>query len=165
MLTPAAWLRKVRRRKPGIYLVRTDRHMRRGRENGYVGLSNSWELRRECHLGKCRHQAHFAKPWTDLNPVWHCKTLPWWLGWRWLLEILETLAIYALMPRYNVSKNRWNPRRISPWQQRDQRARRNRARMVLGNVPHRFRPPVVLKLTGAACILLGITMTIVSNIR
>src|SRR3954468_11610584 len=36
MRTPAQWLRRMKRRKPGVYAYRTDRNLRPGREWGYV---------------------------------------------------------------------------------------------------------------------------------
>jgi hypothetical protein len=164
-MSPRKWWAKVRRRRPGIYLVRTNKHRSRGRENGYVGLSNNWEMRRKCHLGTCgRHASCHPKPWTDLNPVWHCKTLPWWMGWSWILGPLETLAIWTTWPRYNDKKNRWNPRRVSLWQQRDQRVRRDASRIEVGRLPVTVTP-IALRLVGAGCILLGIVMTTLEYVR
>lgn len=122
---------KWRRRKPGIYLVRTDKHLRPWRrENGYVGLSNNVHLRRLDHLGQGRH-GQTAKPWCDLNPRWHVLKLPWWLGFRWTLAPLEFLAIKILLPRYNVSMNLSNPRRVTLADQRRQRAQRDSRTVVL----------------------------------
>lgn len=125
------WLAKCKRRKGGIYLARTLRHSTQivhwwtralsRRENGYVGLSNSFRLRWK------QHEA--SQPWSDLDPQWRAVVrLPWWLCWRWILEPLETAAMLWYRPRYNVSKNKWNPRRISTYaavSQRNQRDIRN----------------------------------------
>jgi len=126
MNTPAAWWRKCKRRRPGIYLVRTDRHLKPGRrENGYVGESVHVEMRGLDHLGRGRY-GHAAKDWADLRTRWHVLRLPWWLGWKWVLRPLETLAILLTWPRYNDAKNRWNPRRIPRHVQALQRRNRDR---------------------------------------
>lgn len=104
-------VRKWKHRKPGIYLVRTDRHLRPGRENGYVGRSVNWEIRRKQHLGQ--DARHAPKPWTDLRPRWIVLRMPWWLGWKWVLAPLELLAILVLLPRYNDALNHGNPRRVT----------------------------------------------------
>lgn len=141
------WYLKVRRRRGGIYLVRTRRHHLRprwfmrlfgwipwvgARENGYVGLTVSYHLRQKDHLGRGRFGAK-AKDWSDLDPVWHkVIPLPWWLCWHWLMHPLETLVIRLTWPRYNTDKNLWNPRRISPARARAQRLERDRIRAVGG---------------------------------
>lgn len=158
------WGRKVRRRRPGIYLVRTDRHRRRGRENGYVGLSNNLELRRLQHLG-LRGTAP-AKPWSDLDPVWHYLRLPWWLGWRWVLAPLEAFAIWLLAPRYNQTMNKANPRRVPLGQQAVQRQQRDRDR-ARGRILSRDRASaagrVVVQIFGVVLILAGAIMTYVTR--
>lgn len=117
------WLRKIKRRRAGIYLVRTRKHKRpRQRENGYVGRSNDWVIRRRQHLGQDKR--HPAKPWTDLDPEWHVLRLPWWLSWKWVQAPLELLAIRILLPRYNHTMNLGNPRRVPLSLQRIQRAHR-----------------------------------------
>lgn len=140
-------VRKWRRRRPGIYAWRTDRHYDRSRrEWAYVGESVNIAMRDRCHMGTCGHRPKVtrtalpggmltsvlttpgcsAKPWADLRPVRHTIIpLPWWLGWKWLLRPLETLVILALAPRYNHAKNRWNPRRVPLSTQAAQRHERN----------------------------------------
>lgn len=141
------WYRKVRRRRGGVYLWRTDRHHVRPewfmrwfgwipwighRENAYVGESVSFYLRERDHLGKGRHK-HAAKDWSDLRPVMHrVIKLPWWLCWKWVLRPLETLVMLVTWPRYNVAKNGWNPRRITPARAEAQRAERDRRRAAWG---------------------------------
>jgi hypothetical protein len=147
------WARKVRRRKPGIYLARTRKHARPGRENGYVGRSNNVELRRRCHLGTCRHPCP-PKPWSDLDPRWYHLPLPWWLGWRWCLAPLEALAILLLLPRYNVQLNRRNPRRVSPGRQVAQRVRRDAA--GAGYRAEQFAVTWLFRLAGTAFIATGV---------
>jgi len=119
--------KRARRRGPGIYLVRTRKHVGRRRENAYVGMSTQLHLRRLDHLGQGRYKRP-AKDWTDLDPRWHVLQLPWWLGWKWLLLTLEFLAIRLLLPRYNVTHNLRNPRRIPPVKARAQRRARDDAR-------------------------------------
>ena len=134
------WLNKVRRRRGGIYLVRTRRHHLRPRwlswlgmrENGYVGLTVSYYLRQRDHLGTGRH-GQKAKDWSDLDPIWKkVIPLPWWLCWHWLMGPLETLVIRLTWPRYNVDKNHWNPRRITPARAEAQRLERDRIRGIWG---------------------------------
>lgn len=122
---------KWKRRRPGIYLARTRKHLQpRGRrENGYVGLSNHLDRRQAEHEGRGRYGAP-AKPWIDLDPVWLRLPLPWWMGFRWVLAPIEYVAIKALLPRYNDQHNRSNPRRVTPREQKAQRRQRDRARCI-----------------------------------
>jgi len=148
-------VRKWKRRKPGIYLVRTDRHLRPGRENGYVGRSVNWEIRRRQHLGQ--DARHTAKPWADLRPGWRVLRLPWWLGWVWVLAPLEWLAIKVLLPRYNAQHNHGNPRRVTLSRATAQRLERDTAAPGLA----RKRLAVTwgmyaLRGAGAACLLAGV---------
>jgi len=120
-----AWIAKVRRRRPGIYLGRTRKHLNpRRRENGYVGKSVNLELRWAQHMGSGSYGTP-AQQWSDLEPSWRCLRLPWWLGWPWVLLPLEFLAIRLLLPRYNVTHNLGNPRRVSKHRQLAQRAQRD----------------------------------------
>jgi hypothetical protein len=115
------WIKKCKRRRGGVYLVRTRKHrlgwrprwwpFQGRRENGYVGETVSHHLRQKDHRGTGRN-GQKAQPWSDLDPIWHCLNLPWWLCWKWILRPLETLAILFFAPRYNDAKNHWNPRRI-----------------------------------------------------
>lgn len=128
MRTPAAWLRSAKRRKPGLYLYRTRRHLAPWRtEWGYAGMSTQLEMRNECHAGTCgRHQGCAGgKPWWDLVVRRRTLRLPWWLGWKWFLLSIETVLIVVTRPRYNTQKN---PRRtkVPPAAQRLQRAVRDR---------------------------------------
>jgi hypothetical protein len=152
---------KWRRRRPGIYLVRTRKHAGRTRENGYVGLSNSWELRKRDHLGQGRY-GNAAKPWTDLDPVWHVLKLPWWLGFRWTLAPLEFVAIKVLMPRYNVTHNRANPRRVPLQTQRLQRLARDQGRVRTHSRVLAWRPSFV-QMVGVIIILAGAVGTAVTH--
>lgn len=135
--------KKWRRRKPGVYLVRMDHHRNRARRvNGYVGESVNVGLRRLQHLGTSRFHPTTGKaagntmhktkgqPWTDLRPVWHWVSLPWWMGGKWFLRPAETLMILALWPRYNDAKNHWNPLRIDKGQARIDREQRDRGTAV-----------------------------------
>ena len=159
-------LQRWRRRRPGVYAWRTDRHTDpTAREWGYVGESVNIALRDRCHLGTCRHVTCLAKSWTDLRPRRYTViALPWWLGWKWVLRPLETLVILALAPRYNVAKNCWNPRRISPNQAIAQRHDRDtwpttyRARVAAARLGRR-----ALQLAGALCIGAGIAGALITR--
>lgn len=145
------WLAKVKRRRAGIYLARTRKHRGRGRENSYVGRSNNVNLRIRQHMGQ--DSRHAPKPWSDLDPRWRRLPLPWWLSWRWVQAPLEALAIWALLPRYNVLLNRRNPRRVTLAEQRRQRARRD-AGMVLTGAPGYGR--AALLVLGLLLVAVGI---------
>lgn len=111
MRTPAAWLRSCKRRKPGVYVYRTRRHLAPWRtEWGYAGKSRNLAIRHRCHGGRCSqgHADCREKPWFDLVVYRITLPLPWWLGWDWITLSLETLVIIVLRPRYNWQKN---PRR------------------------------------------------------
>jgi hypothetical protein len=168
-------VKKWKRRKPGVYAWRTDRHRNRARrEWGYVGESVNIGMRDRCHLGTCAHQPKVqrigagtittgrgchAKSWTDLRPVRHTIIrLPWWLGFKWVLRPLETLVILALAPRYNWQKNAWNPRRVPPSTQAAQRA----ARDGYGSVYHAKAQAaralgIALRAAGVLLILAGLS--------
>lgn len=159
-------IRKWRRRRPGIYGWRADKHANPSRrEWGYVGESVNIGLRDRCHLGTCRHVTCIPKPWIDLHPRRHTIIrLPWWLGWKWILRPLETLIILALAPRYNVAKNRWNPRRIPPRKAIAQRLDRDiwgpryRARLAMARAGrHAFR------VAGALCVAAGLVGALVTR--
>lgn len=92
-----------------------------GRHTAYVG--EGWvDLRKREHLlGGGRYRTG-PKPWCDLHPSHYVIRLPYW---KWLLRSVETLLILLLWPVYNVSKNRWNPRRIPPEVAKAQRMMRN----------------------------------------
>lgn len=153
MRTPAAWWRMVRQRRPGIYAYRTREHTRPAvAEWGYVGLSNRLDL---------RDGQHQAKPWYDLViRRYTVIRLPWWLGWRWVLAPLETLAILALLPRYNDSKNP-RPGKARRSQQVIERAERE---MLPAHVrAHDARSRFALwtiRFAGVACIVAGLGSTL-----
>lgn len=159
-------IRKWRRRRPGVYGWRTDKHANPSRrEWGYVGESVNIDLRDRCHLGTCRHVTCLPKSWTDLRPRrYTIIPLPWWLGWKWVLRPLETLVILALAPRYNYAKNGWNPRRVSPVRQAAQRHDRDtwptsyRARVAVARAGHR-----ALQVSGALCIGAGIIGALIAR--
>lgn len=118
---------KARRYKPGLYAYRTRKHLRRGVEWGYAGMSTNLPKRYLCHQGKCVHVNCTEKPWYDLVASYHELRLPWWLGWKWFLLSIETIMIFVLRPRYNDQKN---PRRskVRRAQQAIQRANRDALR-------------------------------------
>jgi hypothetical protein len=79
----------------------------------YVGETTSFYHRHQQHVyGLGQFGAGKEQPWSDRMPYVAFRIpLP---PWKWLLRSVETLVILALWPVYNVSKNRWNPRRITP---------------------------------------------------
>lgn len=151
-------IKKWKRRRPGIYLFRTDKHYAPGRrENGYVGLSNNVDLRERCHRGKCSHKGHEIKPWMiGLRARRYTLWLPWWMGFRWTLDPLETIAILLLAPRYNHAKNLWNPRRVALSTQRAQAAERQRE---TGRLAFKRQAASIgfaaLRIAGVLCIITG----------
>lgn len=152
------WVKKCKRRKPGVYGVRCDKHANRlRREWAYVGESVNLFLRQKDHLGQGRF-GNKPKPWTTLNPTFHTLVkLPWWLGWKWILPPLETVLILTLWPRYNEAKNRWNPRRVSRHAQHAQALSRAqggiayRARVWSAHLGRRL-----IQISGVALIIIGI---------
>lgn len=107
MRSPAKWWRSIKRRKPGVYVYRTRRHLAPWRtEWGYAGKSRNLNIRHTCHAGTCGlHQGCKQKPWFDLITRRYTIRLPWWLGWDWITLSMETLLIWLLRPRYNIQKN------------------------------------------------------------
>lgn len=160
MRTPAAWLRRVRRRECGVYAYRTRRHGSPWRtEWGYVGESQHLPMRHECHGGTCgRHANCVEKPWWDLVVRRHIVIrLPWWLGWKWILLPLETLVIVLLRPRYNGAKNKRRTR-TPPVVQQIQRNARDAA-AATGSPVYRARLSTIkaLTVTRAAAALMIVT--------
>lgn len=169
------WARKVRRRKGGVYLVRTRKHASVRRENGYVGETVNYRLRQRQHLGVGRYTeagnvrsrtgdkpAH-AKSWTDLEPRWYrVIPLPWWLCWKWVLRPLETLVMVLTWPRYNVAKNRWNPRRVPLYVQQRQRALRD-AGHSWGYLANRTVGQVAMVVAGALMMSGGLVGYVVTR--
>lgn len=150
---------KAKRRRAGIYLVRTRKHRGRLRENGYVGRSNNVPIRERQHRGLDKR--HTAKPWTDLEPRWHVLWLPWWLSWKWVQVPLEALAIRALLPRYNDALNRGNPRRVPISQQHLQRKSRDAAyAMKLPGRAHRDGAVLVSRAFGVLLLLAAVAMPV-----
>lgn len=155
MRTPAAWLRSCKRRTPGWYLFRTRRHRGYGVEFGYLGKSTSLAARKRDHEGTGQWGQE-AKPWMDLFHSYHKLTVPWWLGWDWILAPVEVMAIWVLRPRYN---DQLNPRRnkVRKREQVIQRAVRDR----YGNAPAgmsaiRSMGSPVLVVLGGLIVLAGI---------
>lgn len=162
--TPSQWWRSVRRRRGGIYLWRTRKHAHPSRrENGYVGLTNSFSRRERDHKGKTAYlredgtvQKATEKPWMDLDAKVHkVIRLPWWLCWAWVMGPLETLVILLTWPRYNQAKNYWNPRRVTKARQLHQRAARD-----AGDVMYRTRVRLAV-WRGYAIRSLGVVLILV----
>jgi len=92
-----------------------------GRHNAYVGLTNSFYHRRNQHLLGDVKWGAVAKPWSDLAPRFYGLPLPAWITHkgalfrgRWTLEMLESVAIWLLLPVYNDKKQApYNMRRIT----------------------------------------------------
>lgn len=148
MRTPRHWWRMVRARKPGIYAYRTWKHANPTvAEWGYVGLSNRLDL---------RDGQHATKPWYDLKIRRYTLRLPWWLGWRWALAPLETIAILLLAPRYNWAKNPY-PHKVGPARQRLQREQREGYGGPYAARVQQWRFALrATRLAGVACIVFGI---------
>lgn len=171
--TLAQWWSSCKRRRGGIYVWRTRKHAHpTRRETGYVGLTNSFDRRERDHRGKTAYQradgsvqVSTEKPWMDLDAKVHkVIRLPWWMCWAWVLGPLETLVILATWPRYNVAKNRWNPRRVTKARQLAQRAARDAAGPAYRA---RVRAAVwgrrAVQALGVALILAGIVGTVVTR--
>lgn len=89
----------------------------------YVGETTSFHHRHQQHVFGLGQYGTRAKDWSDLHPYVAFRVpLP---PWKWLLRSVETLVILAVWPVYNVSKNRWNPRRIKPITAKWQRVARD----------------------------------------
>jgi hypothetical protein len=120
----------MKTRRGGVYVIRTRKPSAVlglpliGRHVGYVGLTNSFIRRKKQHLEGDRRYNVSAKDWADLAPRFYpLIPLP---DWRWLLELVESLVIWALCPVYNVQKQApWNLRKIQPSRARAQRVLRD----------------------------------------
>lgn len=115
----------------GIYLIRTRKPTALvglpviGRHNGYVGRTVSYTRRKVQHLEGDPYWGHRAKDWADLDPTFY-RLLP-LPAWVWLQDLVETVAIWALCPVYNVEKQApWNVRRVGLRRAALQRAARDR---------------------------------------
>jgi hypothetical protein len=157
------WIKRAKRRKAGIYLARTRKHLAYvRRENGYVGRSNNVPIRKGQHLGQ--DARHKPKPWADLDPRWYVLRLPWWLSWKWVQAPLEFLAIKLLLPRYNHQHNMLNPRRVPLSVQARQRATRDARPVSYHLAVKAARVGRIAYLTlGWTAIVVGTAMTIWSN--
>lgn len=89
----------------------------------YVGETSSFHHRHLQHTEGGGTYRAVAKPWADRSPYVVLRIpLP---NWRWARLLVETLLIALVWPAYNVQKNRWNPRRITPRAAARQRAQRD----------------------------------------
>jgi len=155
-------IKKAKRRNAGWYWYTTRRHLRPGRESGYVG--ESWDLdRRDLeHIKGGGFFKQVAKSWADLEPRRRVLRAPWWLSWKWSLRLVETFLILVLRPRYNWAKNPWKRHRVGPKEQIVQRQIRD-ARRAAGRPPinrpafGRINP---LTVVGALVLVFGIVGTI-----
>lgn len=156
MRTPAAYLRSLKRRRPGVYVFRTRRHLDPVRsEWGYAGKARNLATRKSCHYGTCHHHCE-PKAWLDLITSYYRIPLPWWLGFDFITLSLETLVILALRPRYNWQKN---PRRdkVGPRGQRQQRLERDlRPPSYRAKVRARRALNIAARVAGVLIIVIGI---------
>jgi hypothetical protein len=159
------WIKRAKRRKAGIYLARTRKHLAWARkENGYVGRSNNVPIRIKQHLGQDKR--HPAKSWADLDPIWRVLWLPWWLSWKWVQVPLEWLAIKLSLPRYNYQHNLTNPRRVPLPVQARQRAERDaQPRIYHVKVAAARVGRITYLALGWAAVAGGLVMTVWSNYR
>lgn len=105
------------------YRTRTPWNLWFWRHWAYVGETSSFHHRHMQHVAGGGQFNAEQKRWADLKPTVYRIPLP---DWKWLRLTVETLLIAVLWPAYNVQKNRWNPRRITPASARQQRALRDR---------------------------------------
>lgn len=114
--------------KSGVYIYRTRKPGAIfglpiiGRHFAYVGETISFYHRGKQHLLGGGAYSVTQKSWSDLDPK--CYYIP-LLPWKWLLRAVETITIGLTWPVYNIQKNRWNPRRITPQRARAQRDARD----------------------------------------
>jgi hypothetical protein len=153
-------IRRLKRRRPGVYVVRADRHLNPWRrEFAYVGKARDLAARQKCHEGTCRHAGCLKKgpkDWLDLRPSWYRLELPWWLGFDFITLSLESLIILVLRPRYNWQKN---PRRskVGPIGQRQQRIERDaRDAVYRAKIQAARWTNYVVRTAGVLAILVGL---------
>ena len=127
-----------------------------GRHWAYVGRTNDLQRRHLEHILGGGPYGAVPKLWADLEPKRYviCRRRR---RREWRTHLLEWLFILLLLPVYNVSMNRRNPRRIGRAEQVRQRLARNQgaARGVV--VGARRRLPVylvVVALVVLAAVLL-----------
>lgn len=107
-----------------------------GRHWGYVGRTTNGVRRDAQHRygyvwdGERKE----AQPWADLI-VKRYVVCGRKRRYRWSTHFLEWFWIWLLMPVYNVSMNRANPRRVKPWDAQRQRAARDEYGTVARVVP------------------------------
>ena len=152
------WWRSQPVTREAIYAYRTRKPWARwglpiiGRHWAYVGRTNDLARRDDEHLVGGGRYGAVPKDWADLEPRRYVL-----VGYRRRREprthLLEWAAVRLLWPVYNVSMNRWNPRRIKPYDARRQRQARNisAGRGVI--VGARRRAPVYL---GLASVLVAV---------
>jgi len=118
----------VSRKRSGVYAYRVRKPGLIGRLGipivsfrwGYVGETTSF--------GHRDIQHRESQPWAPLIVACYRWHLP---AWKPLLHVAETLVILLLWPAYNIQKNRWNPRRITPHEARMGRSAGGSLRWVL----------------------------------
>lgn len=119
---------------------------------GYAGRTNNARRRDAEHLVGGGRYGTVAKSWADRRP--RRKVI---FPMRRRLELttrfLEWLTIKTLMPVYNITWNRTNPRRIPPWVAARQRAMRD----TVGWSPNFTFAHLLALLALGTAILLGVT--------
>jgi hypothetical protein len=159
------FIKRAKRRNAGWYWYTTLRHLRPGRESGYVGESQSLEHRHGQHVVGGGKYNSAPKDWADLEPIRHVIRAPWWLSWKWSLRTVETFLILVLRPRYNWAKNPWKRHRVGPREQAVQRQIRD-ARRAAGKDLRQgpaFIRLNVLTVVGALVLVFGIVGSIVQR--
>jgi hypothetical protein len=163
------WVKKVKRRKGGVYGYRVRHHSKPMRRHwGYIGETVSFYFRDRQHMGTSNYapaggkrlavaQKVPAQPWSDLDPVRHViVALPWWLCWKWILRPLETLVMAFTWPVYNDAKNHWNPRRVPKGlAQRQRHARDAGGTWASARVTAARAGRIALQVAGAVLVLVG----------
>ena len=143
------------RRNSGVYIYRALKPAARLRipflsyHFAYVGETRSFFHRHIQHIQGGGLYGVVPKPWADLEPyVWLRIPLP---PWKWLLRTVEAVVILLTWPVYNISGNRWNPRRIKPWDATRQRALRDKGQRYGYEIMTHFAAICIVALL---CLLL-----------
>jgi hypothetical protein len=157
------FIKRAKSRNAGWYWYTTQRHLRPGRESGYVG--ESWDLDRR-DLEHTKGGGFFkqvAKGWSDLEPKRHIIRAPWWMSWKWSLRLVETFLILVLRPRYNWAKNPWKRHRVGPREQAVQRQIRDARRAASKDLGQGARRLNVLTVVGTLVLVFGVVGSIVQR--
>jgi hypothetical protein len=118
-------IKKDRPRPGEVYAYRTLKpYFGVFRHWGYAGKTRSPLLRHQEHTVGGGRWGRDPQPWADLDPkryvIWRSEAVR-----DWRLALMEVLAIWLLLPVYNVQHNLANPRRITKRQAAKMRAWRD----------------------------------------